>query len=319
MSDPAVRIEPSAPHVLPEGSAAVAKTSTVGDGSPRLEQRTIAVCVDDFGLNAGVNAAALQLAEMRRVSALSAMTQAPEWEEGAARARHLDVRHVDVGLHFNLTLPFNGAPALGSVQMLIAAAHLRLLPKRRIREALLDQLDAFEEEMFRAPTHLDSHEHVHHLPEIRDIVLDVLVRRYAGSLPWVRVSAASTSSLMDVVQRPDGRKAWLIDCLVGAEDFRRRARSLGFLANRRLLGVYDFKATESEYGSLLRHWLRRARDGDLLMCHPGSPRMGDLIRQGRAVEFMVWADPGLPSLLRSLGIRIAPMSGIGARASERMP
>lgn len=297
----------------------VATPPAVDDGAPRPVQRTIAVCVDDFGLNQGVNAAALQLAEMRRVSALSAMTQAPEWEEGAARARHLDARHVDVGLHFNLTLSFNGAPALGSVRTLVTAAHLRLLPKRRIREALLDQLDAFEEEMFRAPAHLDSHEHVHHLPQIRDIVLDVLARRYTGSLPWVRASAAPTSSLMDSMQRPEDRKAWLIDRLVGAEDFRRQARALGFFVNTRLLGAYDFKATESGYGSLLRHWLRRAKDGDLLMCHPGIPRMGDVIRHGRGVEFMVWADPGFPQLLRTLGIGIAPMSGIGAKTSQRAP
>ena len=317
MSHQAARNGPSASSGL--SGPAAARPPSVDDGLSRPEQRSIAVCVDDFGLNQGVNAAALQLAEMRRVSALSAMTQAPDWEEGAARARYLDVHHVDIGLHFNLTLPFNGAPALGSVRTLIAAAHLRLLPLRRIREALLDQLDAFEEEMFRAPAHLDSHEHVHHLPEIRDIVLDVLMRRYGSSLPWVRVSAAPTSSLMDSFQRPDGRKAWLIDRLVGAEDFRRRARSLGFLANRRLLGVYDFKATESGYGSLLRHWLRHARNGDLLMCHPGTPRMGDLIRHGRGVEFMVWADPGLPDLLRTVGVRVAPMSGLGATLAERMP
>jgi len=283
-----------------------------GDEVSACPERTIAVCVDDFGLNTGVNAAALHLAEMRRVSALSAMTQAPEWEDGAARARLLDSRRIDVGLHFNLTQSFSGAPALGSVQTLIAAAHLRLLPKRLVREALLRQLDAFEEEMFRVPAHVDSHEHVHQLPVIRDVVLDVLLRRYGGTLPWLRVSAAPAASLSGGLRSADGRKAWLIDHLVGAEPFRRRARSLGFVANRRLLGVYGFDATESGYGSLLRRWLRQARSGDLLMCHPGSLAVGDVISRGRCVEFAVWSDPHLPHLLRELGVRIAPLSALRA-------
>jgi len=278
------------------------------DELPSCPERTIAVCVDDFGLNTGVNAAALHLAEMRRVSALSAMTQAPEWEDGAARARRLDSRRIDVGLHFNLTQSFGGAPALGSVQALIAATRLRLLPKRLVREALLRQLDAFEEEMFRAPTHVDSHEHVHHLPVISEVVLDVLLKRYGSAMPWVRVSAAPATSLAGSLRSADERKGWLIDRVVGAEPFRRRARSLGFGANRRLLGVYGFDATESGYGSLLRRWLRQARSGDLLMCHPGSAAAGDVISRGRCVEFAVWSDPHLPDLLRELGVRIAPMS-----------
>ena len=308
----ACRIAPGAAEPTVASRPCAEQVEVRSDELSARRERTIAVCVDDFGLNSGVNAAALHLAEMRRVSALSAMTQAPEWEDGAARARLLDSRRIDVGLHFNLTQSFSGAPALGSVQALIAATHLRLLPKRLVREALLRQLDAFEEEMFRVPAHVDSHEHVHHLPVIRDVVLDVLLGRYGSALPWMRVSAAPAPSLLESFRSADGRKAWLIDRLVGAEPFRRRARSLGFGANRRLLGAYGFDATESEYRSLLRRWLKQARSGDLLMCHPASSSVGDVIGRGRCVEFAVWSDPQLPHLLRELGVRIAPMSALRA-------
>lgn len=308
----ACQVSPAAADPAVASSSCAEHVQASGDELSACPVRHIAVCADDFGLNRGVNAAALHLAEMRRVSALSAMTQAPEWEDGAARVRRLDSQRVDVGLHFNLTQSFSGAPALGSVQALVAATHLRLLPKRLVREALLRQLDAFEEEMFRVPAHVDSHEHVHHLPLIRDVVLDVLLRQYCSALPWVRVSAAPYTSLAGSFRSADGRKAWLIDHLVGAEPFRRRARSLGFGANRRLLGVYGFDATESGYGSLLRRWLRQACSGDLLMCHPGSPAEGDVISRGRCVEFSVLSDPHFPDLLRELGVCIVPLSVLRA-------
>ncbi|MGJ7583166.1 ChbG/HpnK family deacetylase, partial [Variovorax sp. RHLX14] len=275
----------------------------------RPELRTLTVCVDDFGLHQGINAAALRLVQMGRVSALSAMTQAPEWPRGASSARELDADQVDVGLHFNLTLPFRGSPALGSMQALIAAAHLRMLPKRRIREALLRQLTAFEDEMFRAPAHVDGHEHVHLLPVIRDILLDVLVQRYRSTLPWLRVCASpAPASSIDAAVRFHGRKAWFIDRSQGGEGFRHRARALGFTVKHRWLGVHGTQASASEYRALLLLWLNNALDGDVLVCHPGHSGTDDLVDRARRVEFAVWADPLLGCVLQGLGIRIASMS-----------
>jgi len=276
---------------------------------PRLAPRTLTVCVDDFGLNQGINAAALHLVQMQRVSALSAMTQAPEWPSGASSARELDADQVDVGLHFNLTLPFRGSPALGSMQALVAAAHLRMLPKRRIREALLRQLAAFENEMFRAPAHVDGREHVHLLPVIRDVLLDVLVQRYRSALPWLRACTLPTpATSIGAAMRSHGRKEWLIDRLQGGDGFRHSARALGFKLNHRLLGGHGGQVNASEYRALLLLWLNNALDGDVLVCHPGLSGIDDLVDRARCVEFAVWADPLLGCVLQGLGIRIAPMS-----------
>src|SRR6185369_7485779 len=63
----------------------------------------IAVCIDDFGLYPGVNEAALALARLGRVTAISCMVGAPRWRGEAAALAQLDPQRTDVGLHFDLT------------------------------------------------------------------------------------------------------------------------------------------------------------------------------------------------------------------------
>lgn len=290
--------------------AHLAEDKAFGVHEPSIRRR-IAVCVDDFGLHGGVNDAALRLLALGRVSALSAMTQAPAWINGAAAARELDPSRVDIGLHFNLTADFDGASAMASLPTLVAAAHMRALPLAHVREALFRQFDAFERAMQRAPSHLDGYQHVHQLPQVRDLILEACVQHYGrATLPWLRACTAP--------RRPDGpvlfqrawRKARAIEHL-GSKGLRRKASLLGFKLNGNLLGVYDIGWRCAEvYGPLLEHWLRTAQTGDLLMCHPGSARFDDPQSYARSTELAVLAAPGLGELLSHLHVEIVPLSSL---------
>jgi hypothetical protein len=83
----------------------------------------------------------------------------------------------------------------------------------------------------------------------------------------------------------------------------------GFQHNGRLLGVYDFRGGEVRYRALLGGWLRAARGGDLLMCHPGigSDEL-DSIAAARQAEFAVLANQALPALLQAEGLTLRPLS-----------
>lgn len=62
----------------------------------------IMVCADDYALSEPISWGILELAQKRRISAISCMTESCYWPEHA-RALDFAGKHVALGLHFNLT------------------------------------------------------------------------------------------------------------------------------------------------------------------------------------------------------------------------
>lgn len=269
--------------------------STPPPGNPR-----ISLCVDDFGLHAGVNQAVFALARLGRVQATSAMAGAPAWAEGAAELRTLDARQVEVGLHLDLTEHPLHLPRQ-PLGRLIARAYLRQLDAAALRAEIRAQFDAFEQHLDRPPAYVDGHQHVHQLPVVRDLLVQEVARRYPAGTLWLRATHAGL--------RADP-KAQVIAGL-GARALSHLAQRQGLRQNARLLGVYDFTGGTERYCARLARWLHAARDGDLLMCHPALPAPGpDAIARARQDEFAVLSAPGFDALLADACVRLAPMREI---------
>ena len=148
--------------------------------------RLLIVNADDFGLTAGVSRGILAAHRHGIVSSTTALVNLypqPELDGEAA-----DLAVLGLGLHFNLTW---GAPASppDSVPSLVDGEgrfhrDLRVVAERaaadEVRREAEAQLEGFERRFGRAPTHLDSHHHVHRVPGVMDAVLDVAV---AARLP----------------------------------------------------------------------------------------------------------------------------------------
>ncbi|HWI82010.1 ChbG/HpnK family deacetylase [Ramlibacter sp.] len=262
--------------------------------------RSIALCVDDFGLHPGVNEAALRLAALGRATAVSCMTGAPAWQGGAAALRPLAPQQLDVGLHLDLTQHPVDRALQRSLPSWWARSAAHLVGRERLRRELDAQLDRFEAAMGQPPAHVDGHQHVHQFPVIRDVLLRTLEARYPPPLrPWLRSTRPPAGAM---------GKPWLLQRLGGAA-FERLARAHGFACNRRLLGVYGFGGTAPGYQALLSQWLDAARDGDLLMCHAGlgSPE-GDPIAAARRREYEVLAGDAFAALLARLHVQLVPLS-----------
>lgn len=261
------------------------------------QARRLRICVDDFGLGAGVDQAVLRLARRGRISATSCMVGAPQWRADAPALRALDPAVLDVGLHLDLTaFPLDARLRLPLPHWL-ARSHLRLVPRSALHSEIEAQLDAFEQAMGRPPAHVDGHQHVHQLPVVRDELLAVLQARYGGRRPWLRRT-----------RRPPAErgnsKAWLIEAL-GCTGLAGLAVRNGYRQNKHLLGVYDFKGGEERYLALLEAWLRTAQDGDLLMCHPATELLaGDAIAAARVWEYKVLAGPAFAALLAREAIQL---------------
>ncbi len=290
------------------------------DAPPLAPDRTdpanapVAICiaVDDFGLHSGINQAALRLASIGRVQAIGCMVGGPAWRGWSTLARRLAPDMVDLGLHLDLTEVPLLERTLRPLDVLIRDSVLRRIDRRGVRAEIRAQLDAFEQTIGRSPTYVDGHQHVHQLPVVRDELLAELLYRYGRPGPWLR--STRSVGLLGARAQLGARaafKPWVIESL-GARGLGRLARRGGWRQNARLLGVYDFTGGPQDYARRLDGWLRIARHGDLLMCHPGLPiaTVVDPIGAARSAEYAVLSNPMFETLRRAAGVVLRPMSAI---------
>jgi predicted glycoside hydrolase/deacetylase ChbG (UPF0249 family) len=272
----------------------------------RITRGMISVCVDDFGLHEGINRAALDLAGKRRITAISCMVEAPAWNSGVAALREC-VPQVEVGLHLNFTEDFAKGESPDSLARLILLAYLRLLNRAQIKQVIARQFDRFELGVGRMPDFVDGHQHVHQLPVIRSLLIEVMNERYRSDKPWLRATHPPASLWRSGLPLSASLKANLIGWL-GASPLGAMARQNGYPQNNRLLGVYGFERSEAGYLQNMRVWLECANDGDELMCHPSLPWSGsDPLQVPRNQEYRVLSSEAFPEMLKSTGIEIGPM------------
>ena len=226
--------------------------------------RTLALCADDFGLSPGICAAIVRLAQGQRLNAISCMTNSAYWEVGAPSLSDLPAS-VDIGLHLNLTegRPLSRPlaaiwPRLPQLRGLILQSYLGQLPVPELRVELQAQLEAFRSAIGAEPAYVDGHQHIHHLPGLRDMILDMADRMQP------RAAVRNTAHLRG---SGFGLKRWLIRN-TGARRMIREIHRRGLSHNAVLLGAYDFRQTD--YRTLMQGWLKQVPEaGALLFCHPG--------------------------------------------------
>jgi chitin disaccharide deacetylase len=147
--------------------------------------RRLIVNADDFGLTVGVSQGILHAHRDGLVTSTTVLASLPPQEELDAGAAGSGL---GLGLHFNLTWGRPVSPA-GTVASLVDGEgrfgrDLSVLQARarpdEVRRECEAQIEAFARRFGRAPTHLDSHHHVHRLPRVMDAVVDVAL---AARLP----------------------------------------------------------------------------------------------------------------------------------------
>ena len=299
------------------------------DGGMASRRRCVCVCVDDFGLHSGINAAVLDLSQRKRIGATGCMVDGPAWASGAAALRQLPASQLDVGLHFDLTearlapqrtssiSPANGALQAGSklpLRQIIIASYRQQLDSDWLAAEVTRQLDAFETAMQRPPAFVDGHQHVHQLPQVREALLAELQRRYpAPARPWLRCTRPALRGLKAAsAGAANAFKASVIGCL-GAAELARQAQAAGFAMSRALSGVYGFDGSAARYQRLLALWLQHSQHGDVLMCHPSASVVeGDAIASARCIEYQVLAAESFEQIMQQANVHIAPHSSGGA-------
>ncbi len=265
---------------------------------PRSKKQ-IVICADDFGQNEAINRGILQLARMGRISATSCLTQAPAWSQGAAALRSCDI---DVGLHLNFTEDFaTGSDFHRPLPVLIRDAWLRRLNSVTLQRAIECQCDLFEQYMKREPDYFDGHQHVHQFPQIRDALMEVLLRRYDCDDFWVRYTGMSDPAFF----RGLALKARVI-ALLGSAALRRRLARADIPFNSDFAGVYELSGGSARYATAMRTWLTQIAAGGVIMCHPAAAvERPDTIGEQRVAEFSFLSGDDFGEMLQACGCRVA--------------
>lgn len=241
--------------------------------------RRLIVNADDFGLCDSVNAAVIDAFAAGCLSSTTLLVNGAAAQAAAALARAHP--RLGVGLHFNLTLGAPSAAAADVPALLgadgrfpqrdeIARRALRgRLDRVQLRRELCAQFDAFAALGLR-PTHVDSHQHVHALPPVFDVVAAECAAR---GLPLRQPAVLRLGAA-----RPDlGRR--LRSGLLALFNRRNAWRWRGRLhSNRGFASLFDFGAVPAQPAA--RHYR------ELLTSAAGDPLelMVHLVRDADAVQ-----------------------------------
>jgi predicted glycoside hydrolase/deacetylase ChbG (UPF0249 family) len=269
----------------------------------------VVLTADDFGLSEGIDEGILHLLAGGRLAALSVLSGAPRWRADGPRLGPYRSA-VDIGLHFSLTeVPTfraaglrRGDGAAFTFREVQAAAWRGRIKRAAVVDELRLQWQAFADVLGQAPSHIDSHQHVHQLPVIRDALLEFVDGLPAEERPYVRTAVERTGTILRRGVQPGRAFAFSL----AGRALRHGLAARRCRTNDGFTGVYDFRAP-SGYRPLFQRFVRAARDTTILLCHPsvpGSRMPDDPIAPAREQEFAYLSSAGMAEDLAAAGVRI---------------
>ncbi len=253
------------------------------------------ICADDFAQNISISEAILCLSEHQRINAISCLVNTPTWGDVYSELI-THKKNCFIGLHLNLTFgqplsamwrkyegeEFKGLPNL------LKKLYLKAIDQTIIAAEIQAQVDMFIHNTQCYPDFIDGHQHVHQMPMVRDVILEL----YAGhnEIPVENNEQQSVCFLRNTYNNwhdiyTNFPKAFLI-ALFGGRSFRQSIIQNKYYANTSFSGIYNFKKAK-HYRHYFQTFLDKSRHGGLIMCHPGLPSkdIDDPLIQSRPHEF----------------------------------
>jgi len=286
-------------------------------GGPGVPAIRLIVNADDLGVSERVNEGIVRAHRSGIVTAASLMAAGRAFDHAVRCCR--EAPELDVGVHLTLvaekpllqrtsSLAGDDGRLPPSVGVFLRRCLTGAIRMADIQAELSAQIERVLDHGLR-PTHLDSHQHVHALPGIVQLVLR-LSGRYR--IPFVRVPTEEVHIdwplSVHAVLRWTGamalRTSWTMARLSGARPAKpERLRFLGFTEGGRL--------TQTRLHQLLRT-LRPGRIYEL-MCHPGfAPHEPDLQRWNyhHEQELRALTSAFIRSEIAARGIRLISFSSL---------
>jgi hypothetical protein len=244
----------------------------------------IILCADDYAQNPAITQGILNLVSHNRLSAISCLTTSPYWKKHAAYLAPFQ-DSMDIGLHFNLTEGFSitSNKQFNSMPQLLLNAFLYRLDVHAIEAEFMAQLDRFIEYAGKMPDFIDGHQHIHHFPVIRQVLLRAYQKRLLANKTYIRI--ASNSPLQSLLTVKCFPKTQII-ALTGALTFKKNCQQLNIPFTHSFAGIYSFGKAVN-YPTYFRYFLSQVRENGLIMCHPGlaTDDKKDALHDSRPKEY----------------------------------
>lgn len=277
-----------------------------------MNSKQLIVNADDFGWSTGVNRGIIEAHRTGILTSTTLLANFPAFADAVRLAGETPT--LGVGLHLNLV---HGPPLCppARIPSLVdhtgrfpgAATFLRRLLLGRVRPTDMDQELRAQYERFHAhlgaPTHLDSHKHMHAFGGFRLAAL-----RLAGALPHPRLRCPEEPIPgVGTVPFAIRAKAWLL--ARAARRLRAQAHESGVSTNEQFRGLALARAfTVPTFVALLAALVPGSTE---IMCHPGYasddqhaviPNVS--ITNTREQELRVLCDPALRAAVTANAITL---------------
>jgi chitin disaccharide deacetylase len=245
--------------------------------------KRLIINADDFGLCRAQNYGIVEAFEHGVVSSTTAMVTSPAIEHGAWLATRFPA--LPIGLHFVLSWgkPLSPLPCLVNAQGELdkdiwQKSEGSLLVESEIIQELHQQFDRFVTLFGRAPSHIDSHHHVHMLPTI---------------YPLVETFARQQGIPLRIDRDEVRRHGLTVTDALSCERFDSR--------------FYGEQLTREWLLQLLDDADEQGASSLEIMCHPAFIDL-DVQRSSynlpRLTELAILTDPALPALIAERGYRL---------------
>ena len=299
--------------------------------------KRLIVNADDFGLTAKVNEAIIDGHCRGLISSTSLLANGDAFECAVALSRQAP--RLGIGVHWNLTegkpaAPGSSIPSLvngqgffartpGSLWRAIISGRVRTVEVERELRAQIEKVLAAGV----APTHLDSHKHVHALPVLGKMGIKVAREYGIGAIRCVAERWPSPGGLLRRYPRATKTiiRQLLNSCALAliSRGWSRQLRRAGVACASHFYGLTATGFLDEEMlGEILSHLPNGTSE---LMCHPGL--VDDALRRTptrllgqREMEYRALTQPAMKRLTQDLGIQLVNYRDVvglkAARASR---
>jgi len=144
------------------------------------------------------------------------------------------------------------------LKTILIKSQLRQINFNEIFTELNQQIELFKKHLGCLPDFIDGHQHVHHLP----IVRDALLKSYQYYFPDKKAYIRNTNNPL-----PHSFKEFILK-ITGAAALQKKLKQYDIPHNNYFFGIYTFNK-KNNYQIIFNKILKKLKPDSLIMCHPG--------------------------------------------------